>query len=114
MLDTRRAAKGDQAGIERRQRARLGDMVTYARANSPYYRDLYKDLPDRVSDASLLPATEKKTLMARFDDWVTDPEATLQKARAFAADPARIGDQFLDRYILATTSGTTGTTGCES
>ncbi len=111
LLDTRRAAKGDQAGIERRQRARLGDMVTYARANSTYYRDLYKDLPDRVSDASLLPVTDKKTLMARFDDWVTDAEATLDKARAFAADPARIGDQFLDRYVLATTSGTTGTPG---
>lgn len=37
LLDTRRAAKGDSSGIERRQRARLADMVAFAREHSPYY-----------------------------------------------------------------------------
>jgi hypothetical protein len=35
-------------------------MVAHARANSPYYRELYKDLPDRVDDPSMLPVTCKR------------------------------------------------------
>lgn len=94
-----------------RQRARLAEMVAYARENSPYYRDLYRDLPGRVEDLTLLPVTSKRELMARFDDWATDREVTIDKARAFAGNPNLIGERFLGRHTLATTSGTTGTPG---
>lgn len=86
-------------------------MVTYARANSPYYRDLYRDLQDRIEDPALLPVTDKKTNMAHFDDWVTDRAVTLEKAQEFAADPERVGERFEGKYLLATTSGTSGTRG---
>lgn len=49
--------------------------------------------------------------MARFDDWATDREVTIDKARAFADNPELIGERFLSNYTLATTSGTTGTPG---
>ena len=49
--------------------------------------------------------------MARFDDWATNRDVTLDKARAFAANPDVIGERFLGRHTLATTSGTTGTPG---
>lgn len=49
---------------------RLADIVAFARANSPYYRDLYKNLPTRFAAPSLLPVTDKKKLMASFDSWV--------------------------------------------
>lgn len=94
-----------------RQRARLAEMVAFARAHSPYYRDLYRDLPERVEDPTLLPVTSKRELMARFDDWATDREVTIDKARAFAENPDLIGERFLDKYTLDTTSGTTGTPG---
>lgn len=94
-----------------RQRARLAEMVAYARAASPYYRDLYRDLPGRVEDTTLLPVTGKRELMACFDDWATDREVTIDKARAFAGNPNLIGERFLGRHTLATTSGTTGTPG---
>lgn len=88
-------------------------MVAFARANSPYYRELYKDLPDRVEDPTMLPVTDKKKLMARFDDWVTDREVTLEKARPFVENPDlfRFGKKLLGKYFVITTSGTTGTHG---
>ncbi|MBN6039034.1 phenylacetate--CoA ligase family protein [Amycolatopsis sp. 195334CR] len=109
--DARRARKEGAAGIARRQRERLAEMVAFARAESPYYRELYRELPERVDDPALLPVTDKKTLMEHFDDWATDREITLGKVRAFVDDPALIGTRFLGRYLVATTSGTTGRRG---
>lgn len=111
LLDVRRARKQGPAAIAQRQRARLAEMVAYARTNSPYYRELYRGLPDRVEDPTLLPVTDKKKLMARFDDWVTDREVTLEKARHFVENPNLFGKQFLGKYLVVTTSGTTGTHG---
>lgn len=111
LLDARRARKQGSAAIAQRQRTRVTEMVAFARANSPYYRELYRDLPERVEDATLLPVTDKQRLMARFDDWATDREVTIGKARAFAENPDLIGERFLGKYTLNTTSGTTGTPG---
>lgn len=109
--DARKARRGGPNGIAKRQRDRLADLVAHARARSPYYEERYRDLPARVDDVRLLPVTDKKQLMARFDDWATDRDVTLEKARAFAADPDLVGKPFLGRYTLITTSGTTGTPG---
>lgn len=111
LLDVRRASKGGAEAIAQRQRVRFAAIVAYARASSPYYRELYKNLPDEIDDPATVPVTDKQALMARFDEWSTDRDVTLDKARAFAANPDLIGERFLGRYTLATTSGTTGTPG---
>ena len=111
LLDARRARKDGLPAIQQRQRARLAEMVAHARARSPYYRELYEELPDRVEDATVLPVTDKKTLMSRFDEWMTDSEVTIAKTRAFVEDPDLIGERFLGKYTVAATSGTTGTRG---
>ncbi len=111
LLDARRAAKSHASGIERRQRARLADMVAFAREHSPYHRELYRDLPDRIEDPVALPVIDKKMLMERFDDWCTDRAVTLEATEAVVDDPARIGERFLGKYTLYTTSGTTGRRG---
>lgn len=111
LRDMRSARKQGPAAIERRQRERLAEMVAYARAHSPYYRELYQYLPERVEDPTLLPVTDKKKLMARFDDWVTDREVTIEKARPFVENPDLFGKQLLGKYLVITTSGTTGTHG---
>ncbi|ULN44852.1 phenylacetate--CoA ligase family protein (plasmid) [Mycolicibacterium crocinum] len=111
LLDARAARKHGREAIARRQRERLTDIVAHARAHSPYYRQLYEGLPERVTDPALLPVTGKAELMARFDDWVTDPAVTLAAAQAFIADPARIGHKLAGRYTVVTTSGTTGARG---
>src|SRR6266508_4825926 len=59
----------------------------------------------------MLPVTCKKELMERFDDWVTDREVTIEKARAFISNPELIGERFLGKYTALTTSGTTGRPG---
>lgn len=111
IADARSALREGAAGLARRQRSRIADLVAYARANSGFYRQLYRDLPQRVEDPTTLPVTDKRALMSRFDEWATDRAVTLQKARAFAENPDLIGEPFLGRYTLATTSGTTGTRG---
>ncbi|GAA4324314.1 hypothetical protein GCM10023086_50660 [Streptomyces venetus] len=106
--DGRRTLRQGSDALAHRQRERLAAMVGFARAHSPYYRELYRALPERVEDPVLLPVTHKQNLMARFDDWVTDPEVSLDRVQAFVADPRRVGERFLGRYLVTTTSGTTG------
>ncbi|MFI5896972.1 hypothetical protein ACIA5D_43420 [Actinoplanes sp. NPDC051513] len=106
--DARKAVRQGRPGIERRQQQRLAEAIAHARTHSRFYRELYDGLPDQISDPRLLPVTDKRHLMARFDDWVSDPDVTLEQARAFADDPALVGAQFRDTYLLTTTSGTTG------
>lgn len=109
--DAWRTRKKGVDAIAQRQRARLADMVAHARANSPYYRELYRDLPDRVESAQQLPVTDKKMLMERFDEWCTDRAVTLEATEALVDDPSRIGEWFLGKYTVMTTSGTTGRRG---
>jgi phenylacetate-CoA ligase len=110
LRDAHRASKqGPTTRALRRER--LAELVAYARAHSPYYRELYRDLPDRIADPTLLPVTTKRELMDRFDDWSTDREVTREKVEAFVEDSARIGERFAGKYLVATTSGTTGTRG---
>ena len=66
LRDARQARRQGPAAIERRQRVRLAETVTFARANSPYYRELYQGLSEQIDDPARLPVTDKKALMARF------------------------------------------------
>lgn len=109
--DAWRTRKKGVGAIAQRQRARLADMVAHARARSPIYGELYRDLPDRIEDPHLLPVTDKKMLMERFDEWCTDRAVTLEAAEALVDDPSRIGERFLAKYTVMTTSGTTGRRG---
>ena len=97
--------------IGRRQKARLTELVAYARTHSVYYRELYRGLPEHIGDITLLPVTNKNELMAHFDDVATDPAVTLAGVQEFVADPVRIGHRFAGKYLVATTAGTTGTRG---
>lgn len=110
MVDVRRASKS-RAAIATRQTNRFREIVSHARSQSPFYRELYANAPRDIEHPSQLPITDKKTLMARFDDWVTDEEITSERVRTFSTDSGLIGDKFLGKYTVATTSGTTGTPG---
>jgi phenylacetate-coenzyme A ligase PaaK-like adenylate-forming protein len=75
-------------------------------SRSPYYREaLGSDASDRP--LAELPTLSKATLMAEFDQVVTDPRLRLADLRAHLAcpDPSQ---SFLGAYRVATTSGTTG------
>ena len=61
------ALRWKSESVAQRHRPRLAEVVAVARGNSPYYRELPRGLPDRIDDSKLLPVTDKKKLMARFD-----------------------------------------------
>lgn len=101
-------------GIRLRQTNRLRALLKSARARSRFWRER---LPARAPgdagtiDLTALPVVTKAELMAHFDDWVTDAEITRPALRKFMADPARIGEAFLGRYIVWESSGTSGESG---
>jgi phenylacetate-CoA ligase len=107
--DIWRTTRGGPKALAARQQARLAELVAFARQYSPYYRQLYRGLPEHMTDIRRLPPVTKPELMAHFDDWVTDPCVTRAGAVAFAADRSQIGELYLGRYFLCSTSGTTGT-----
>ncbi|QFU14737.1 phenylacetate--CoA ligase family protein [Microvirga thermotolerans] len=111
ILDAHRARRRGGKSIVQRQQARFAEMVVFARTHSPYYRELYRRLPDRVDDPARLPVTSKSALMERFDDWVTDQSVTRDQVRAFVSNVELVGERLMGRYLVATTSGTTGTRG---
>jgi phenylacetate-coenzyme A ligase PaaK-like adenylate-forming protein len=104
-------AAASRADVGSRAARRLAELVRFARARSPYYAELYRALPADGIRPEHVPPVTRRSLMERFDEWVTDPEVTLESARAFVADAARVGHPFLGRYGVWTSSGTSGEPG---
>ncbi|MBQ6592976.1 MAG: phenylacetate--CoA ligase family protein [Solobacterium sp.] len=95
----------DQRREIREQRFR--DLVSYARKNSPYYRELYSNVPEDFTLADL-PPVDKRTLMEHWNDWVCDRNLTLDQVNAFMEDKDNIGRKLNGEYLVFTTSGSTG------
>ena len=89
------------------QKDRLQAMVAYARRNSPYYAKLYEGIPEQFT-LSDLPAVNKRQLMEHWDDWVTDRSVTLDQINDYMGDPDNIGRKWQGKYMVLTTSGSTG------
>lgn len=111
--DIWRAGRASPDAIARRQRDRLGTLVECARSSSPYYRRLYRDVPETVTDLAAnlgeLPPVGKRELMENFDDWMTDPHITLAGLKKYlVGDASRIGGLYRGQYLVMTTSGSTG------
>lgn len=109
IADAIRSGHSDPQRLVRKQEGRLHSLVRHARTASPFYRHRYRDVPSRFGQISELPAVDKPTLMSCFDDWVTDPDVTLEDLKTdFLARKECIGQSYLGRYLVMTTSGTTG------
>ncbi len=107
LLSTRKAKKLTPQQIREIQKERLDVLIRHARAHSAVYREKYAGLPDHPTLESL-PTSSKPELMARFDDWVTDPVVKLADLQQYVKDEENIGQPFLGKYLVATTSGSTG------
>lgn len=108
--DAWRTARGGAGAVTARQASRLQALVAHARTHSKYYAEHYRGVPDgpvSLADLPSLPAVYKPELMARFDDWVTDPRLTRTGVAAFVADPANAGRDLFGEYVVFTTSGST-------
>jgi phenylacetate-coenzyme A ligase PaaK-like adenylate-forming protein len=97
--------------ITARAARRFEELVRFARSRSTYYAGLYRDLPATGFGPGLVPPVNRRSLMERFDDWVTDPEVTQESAGAFVADLERVGQPYLGRYAVWTSSGSSGEPG---
>ena len=102
------AAGLDPGGLALAQRdARLARLLAHARAQSPFYRARHRG-PLRLD---VLEPVQKSELMQHFDDWATDRRITRAGVDAFLADPQRLADAYLGRYLVWTSSGTSGEPG---
>jgi len=109
--DIRLAAVASREEITTRSARRFAEFVQFARERSPYYAELYRSLPQSDIQPRQVPPVTRGSLRDRFDDWVTDPDVTYEAASAFVTDPERIGQPYLGRYAVWTSSGTTGEPG---
>jgi phenylacetate-coenzyme A ligase PaaK-like adenylate-forming protein len=110
-LDARRVTRGTSEMIATRQQKRLSELVAFARAHSRFYAEKYRGLPESISDVRQLPSVTKQELMEQFDEVVTDPSVRKADVLKYIADLGNIGKPYLGKYMVWTTSGTTGTPG---
>ena len=89
------------------RKQRLEEIVKHARENSPYYKKLYQNVPENFALTDL-PPTDKKALMENWNDWVCDRELTLEEVEKFMEDTDNIGRKLKKKYLVFTTSGSTG------
>lgn len=107
----KRQARWSRQEIDAHRRMQIRELVAYARARSSYWQEKLR--PD-ASDIDQLPVLDKPTLLARFDDIVTDRALTFAEAERFVFDPARAEGGlalFRDRYAICFTAGSSGLRG---
>ncbi len=97
--------------IAARRTIRLGQLLNAAFKGSPFYRERLHGFSIDTAPLSSLQSVSRGELMQRFDDWVTDPALKLSELRAFTADPRRIGELYLDKYLIWESSGTSNEPG---
>lgn len=100
----RKMSEGERIAL---RSTRLRKMVEWARENSLYYARLYKEVGAdfQLSD---LPPVNKLDLMAHWDEWVTDKTISLSEVNEFMCNLDNIGRKFKGKYLVFTTSGSTG------
>ncbi len=92
------------------RKKRLYDLVTYARENSPLYKELYEDIPVNFTIRDI-PTISKDTILTRFDEWPTDPGITMESIQAYLeagqnGDNDHLKKRYLGRYHVISSSGT--------
>lgn len=110
-MDARRVTRGTAELLASRQKERLAELVAFARTSSRFYAEKYRGLPEIITDVHQLPPVTKVELMEHFDDVVTDPSVRKADVMKYLSDPGNIGKPYLGKYMVWTTSGTTGIPG---
>jgi len=95
----------DPAGVGRRLRQqRLEHLIAVATRDSPLYAQRARGARTLADFAPI----GKVELMARFDDWAVDRRITRARVEAFVGAGDAIADGWLERYLVWTSSGTSG------
>lgn len=107
LAQERRARFVRQRLLQHQQRE-LARLRRWAVERSAFYRRFHRGLHDQPLAA--LPVLHKSTVMEHFDQLVTDPRITLRQVHQHVASAAA-GALYLGRYVVLSTSGTTGQRG---
>jgi phenylacetate-coenzyme A ligase PaaK-like adenylate-forming protein len=91
--------------------ARLQGLMERAMADSPFYRRRMGRRRGNPPPLAEVPATDKHELMHAFDDWATDRQITRRGVDQFLHDADHLADAYLDKYMVWTSSGTSGEPG---
>jgi phenylacetate-CoA ligase len=91
--------------LEAHQALALRSLRDYVYAHSPFYQQFHKGLYDVPLQE--LPVLTKSMMMDNFDDLMTDRAVHLQDVQTYMADQQR-AEFFLGRFIINSTSGTSG------
>jgi len=94
--------------LEAYQAQALDRLRGFVYANSRFYRRFHDGLMDRPLHE--LPILTKPIMMDNFDDLITDPNVHLKQVESFLAGMTAT-DKFLGKYVVTSTSGTTGRRG---
>ncbi len=89
------------------QLQRLSVLVSYARDNSPFYRELYAGIEHGTIALSALPVISKQDMMSNFDRFVTDPRLKLDNLQAHI-DQLVSDEYFKGEFRVTSTSGSSG------
>jgi len=108
LWDATLTGQTSRAAIDAVARARLSRLVHAARKDSPFYARHLRDLGTCDAPLSAIEPVTRPALMSAFDDWATDRAITRADVDAFIADPQKLGTDFLGRYAVWTSSGSTG------
>lgn len=104
-------AHASEAAVVRWQQGRLRKLLATARSGSALYRERLAHLPDNPHALQQMAPVGRDELMGRFSQWVTDPQLVLSELQDFSADPERVGEPYLGRYLVWESSGTSGVPG---
>ena len=99
------------AALAAQQRTRLTRLLEAVVQGSPLYRERLHGITPASVALGALPVVTKEELMQRFDQWVSNPRLKLAELRAFTADPRRIAEPYLGKYMVWESSGTSGQPG---
>lgn len=105
---THKADKMDEQKRLALQQQRLRELIAYVRKNSPYFAKLYQGIDDNCP-LSEYPTTNKADMAKHFDEWFTDRSITRETVDCFMSDLSNVGKKLSGKYLVYTTSGSTGT-----
>jgi len=106
------AAGLDPMRVGRQHRdERLATLLRVARGSPLYRQRLRGAPPPGLAGLQQIEPVDKAELMARFDDWATDRAVTREAVERFLAGSPHLADAFLGRYLVWTSSGTSGKPG---
>lgn len=110
-LDVMAVNRGTPQAILQRQHTRLAQLIESTLRGSRLYQSLWPAGTCAQTPLEQLPVVTRSQLMENFDTWATDPQITLDAVCPFTADPHRIAEPWLGRYIVWESSGTSGQPG---